>query len=133
VERFYSCHSTNQGNKNKPKWSRIEESKHELEGRKQRTRRTQHELTNLFLRRTPEDTRRIRDLLPKRVLSSYTNSWISGPLSHKQLEVGKTLDEKMQMEEVREMEAPSSYLIGLLHIPNFASRYKWAKLFSLRA
>jgi hypothetical protein len=92
----YSRHSTNQGNKNEPKWSRIEESKHELEGRKRRTRRTQHELTNRFLRRTLEDTRRIRDLLPKRVLGSYTNSWISGPLSHKQLEVGKTLNEKMK-------------------------------------
>jgi hypothetical protein len=63
VKRFYSHHSTNQGNKNKPKWSRNEESKHELEGRKRRTRRTQHELTNLFLRRTPEDTRRIWHLL----------------------------------------------------------------------
>jgi hypothetical protein len=53
----------NQGNKNEPKWFRNEESKHELEGRKRRTRRTQHEPTNRFLRQTPEDTRRIRDLL----------------------------------------------------------------------
>jgi hypothetical protein len=30
------------------------------------------------------------------------------------------MKEKMQMEEVREMGAPSSYLTGLLHIPSFA-------------
>jgi hypothetical protein len=94
VERFYSCHSMNQGIKNEPKWSRNEKMKHELEGRKRRTRRTQNELTNRFARRAPKDTWRIRDLLPKRVLGSYTNSWISGPLYHKQLEVGKTLNEK---------------------------------------
>jgi hypothetical protein len=28
------------------------------------------------------------------VLGSYTNSWISGPLSLKQLEIGKILNEK---------------------------------------
>jgi hypothetical protein len=32
-------------------------------------------------------------------------------------------ERKMQMEEVREMGAPSSYLIGLLHNPSFAPGY----------
>jgi hypothetical protein len=32
-------------------------------------------------------------------------------------------ERKMQMEEVREMEAPSSYLTGLLHNPSIALGY----------
>jgi hypothetical protein len=68
VERFYSRHSTNQGNKNEPKWSRNDESKEELEGRKRRTRRTHHELTNLFLRRTPEDTGGFGTSFPQRFM-----------------------------------------------------------------
>jgi hypothetical protein len=57
------------------------------------------------------------------------DSWTS--LSHKQLEE-ETLKEKMKMEEVREMGAPSSYLTGLLHILNFAPKYKSVKPFSPR-
>jgi hypothetical protein len=52
--------------------------------------------------------------------------------SHKHLEE-ETLKERMKMEEVREMGAPSSYLTGLLHIPSFAPGYKRAKPFSPRA
>jgi hypothetical protein len=36
----------------------------------------------------------------------------------------ETLKEKMKMEEVREMGAPSSYLTGLLHNSSFALGYK---------
>jgi hypothetical protein len=43
-------------------------------------------------------------------------------LSHKYLEE-ETLKEKIKIEEVREMGAPSSYLTGLLHNPSFAPRY----------
>jgi hypothetical protein len=53
------------------------------------------------------------------------NIWIGGPLSHKQLE-GETLTKdkrKMQMEEVREMRPPSSYITGLLHNNSFAPGY----------
>jgi hypothetical protein len=35
----------------------------------------------------------------------------------------ETLKEKIKMEEVREMGAPSSYLTRLLHNPQFASGY----------
>jgi hypothetical protein len=38
----------------------------------------------------------------------------------------------MQMEEVREMGAPSSYLTRLLHNPNFAPGYNWVKPLSPR-
>jgi hypothetical protein len=68
--------------------------------------------------------RRIQDLLPLKIHGSYTNRWISGPLSHKHLTGGETLKEKMKMEEVREMGAPSSYLTGLSHNPSFAPGYK---------
>jgi hypothetical protein len=45
-------------------------------------------------------------------------------LSHTQAtRGGKTLKEKMKIEEVREMGASSSYLTGQLHNPSFASRY----------
>ena len=36
----------------------------------------------------------------------------------------ETLKEKMKLEEVREMGAPSSYLTVLLHITSFAPGYK---------
>jgi hypothetical protein len=49
------------------------------------------------------------------------DEWTS--LSHKHLEE-ETLNEKMKMEEVREMGAPSSYLTGLLHNLSFAPGYK---------
>jgi hypothetical protein len=50
--------------------------------------------------------------------------WISGPLSHKQPRGGGNPNKKkIQMEEVREMGAPSSNLTGLLHNPNFAPGY----------
>jgi hypothetical protein len=37
---------------------------------------------------------------------------------------GETLKDKMKMEKVREMGAPSSYLLGLLYNPSFAPGYK---------
>jgi hypothetical protein len=37
-------------------------------------------------------------------------------LTHKQIEE-ETIKEKIKIEEVREMGAPSSYLTGLLHSP----------------
>jgi hypothetical protein len=67
--------------------------------------------------------RRIRVLLPSKIYGSYTNQWNSGPLSHKHLEE-ETLKEKMKIEEVREMGAPASYLIGLLHNSSFVPGYK---------
>jgi hypothetical protein len=50
---------------------------------------------------------------------------ICGPLSHKHLRGGETLTriKKMQIEEMREMRAPSSYLTGFLHNLSFAPRY----------
>jgi hypothetical protein len=79
-------------------------------------------------RRTPEDSG------PPSLKDSWFlhNRWISGPLSHKHLEE-ETLMEKIKMEEVREMGAPSSYLTELLHIPSFAPGYKRAKPFCPRA
>jgi len=45
-----------------------------------------------------------------------------GPLSRARNPKSKR--RKRKMGEVREMGAPSSYLIGLLHISSFASGYK---------
>jgi hypothetical protein len=88
-----STRAIDQGHATKTKQARNDESKKELEGKGRSSRRTHHELTNPFLRRTPEDTRRIRDLLPSKIHGSYTNQWIS--LSHKHLEE-ETLKEKIK-------------------------------------
>jgi hypothetical protein len=80
--------------------------------------------------------RRIRDLLLSKIHGSYTNRWISGPLSHKQIEVGETLNEKIKMEEVGEVRRQGAailYLTGLFYIPLNAPRYIRAKPFSPRA
>jgi hypothetical protein len=64
-----------------------------------------------------------RATIPSKIHGSYTNRWISGHLT--QAPRGeKTLKEKIKIEEVREMGAPSSYLTGLLHNPSFAPVYK---------
>jgi hypothetical protein len=42
----------------------------------------------------------LRATIPSKIHGSYTNRWISEPLSHKHLRGGETLKEKMKMEEV---------------------------------
>jgi hypothetical protein len=38
----------------------------------------------------------VKATIPSKIHGSYTNRWISGPLSHKHLRGGETLKEKMK-------------------------------------
>jgi hypothetical protein len=68
MERLNLRHSSNQGNKNKPKWSRNKESKEELEEEGRSSWRTHQEHTNFFIRWTPEDTGGFGTSFPQRFM-----------------------------------------------------------------
>jgi hypothetical protein len=90
VERLNSRHSSNQGNKNEPKWSINEESAQEQEGKKKNTKNTSQITTKLLLNPGghKEDS---GPPFPLKFLVLTLNTWISGPLSHKHLRKGETL------------------------------------------
>jgi hypothetical protein len=80
------------------------------------TKNTRHNLHKLNLR----GHKVVRATFPAAKTSSYTNLmnlWTSLPRT---LRGAKGSRKKGKMKEVREMGAPSSYLIGLLHNPSFA-------------
>jgi hypothetical protein len=80
VERLNSRHSSNQDNKNEPKWSRNKESAQEREGEEEE--REEH-ITRTKLLPNPEGHK--EDLgppFPLEFLVLTVNTWISGPLSH---------------------------------------------------
>ena len=83
IERLNSRHRSIQCKKNESNRFQNDESKQEREGweqeREELKRDSQKHLTN----RIPEDKRRLRPPFPLQNLSAYTNSWICGPLPHK--------------------------------------------------
>jgi hypothetical protein len=91
VERLNSRHSSNQVNKNEPKWSRNKKSAQEREGKKKNTKNTS-QITRTKLLPNPgghkEDS---GPPFPLEFLVLTLNTWISGPLSHKHLRGGETL------------------------------------------
>jgi hypothetical protein len=81
VEKLNSRHSSNQGNKNEPKWSRNEESAQEREGEEEERNTSQIIRTKLL----PNPGGHKEDSgppFPLEFLILTLNTWISGPLSH---------------------------------------------------
>jgi hypothetical protein len=91
VKRLNLRHSSNQGNKNEPKWSRNEESAQEREGEEEE--REEH-ITN-YKNKTSSKSRRTQEdsgpPFPLEFLVFTLNTWISRPLSHKHLRGEETL------------------------------------------
>jgi hypothetical protein len=91
VERLNSRHSSNQGNKNEPKWSRNEESAQEREGKEEEREEHITNHKNEFLSNPGGYKEDLGPPFPLEFLVLTLNTWISGPLSHKHLRGGETL------------------------------------------
>jgi hypothetical protein len=83
MKKLNSRHSSNQGNKNEPKWSRNEESAQEREGEEEEEREehiTNHKNKTSSKYRRTQGGFEISFSLEFLILT--LNTWISGPLSH---------------------------------------------------